>query len=244
MSQAALTQGKVYLVLGSDTAIWDGMDVAQFHCTYALSLFTDPTRNAERVMDPGFRSGLTDSYGTPVKLTWWMMAGNIFRYATNTNIPHPNTMTLHLMKQYQAPAIQRWEDELTLHYNTFVWTDYDGDGKWYWNQAKSFAESSEDFDVTLAEMLLEEEAFPVSFRSGWHAMDNGWQRRLDSLLPYSLHNDWPAVRNDVTEPKGIDQVVCLWAHLPETDFLDNVRRVNASAHKVCLHTRWLPSIPP
>ena len=285
---AALTQGRVYLVLGSDTGIWDGMDVSKYHCTYTLSLFTDPARNAARVMDPAFRSGLTDSYGTPVKLTWWMMAGNIFRHATNTNVPHPNTMTLHLMRQYQGAAVQRWGDELTLHYHTFVWTDYDADGKWYWNQAKSFAESSDDFDVTLAEMLLEEEVFPVSFRSGWHAMDDGWQRRLNTLLPYSLHNDWPAVRSEVTEPidnvydwsrapsvfvpfhpseddyqipgagagwnvrskymsaadsvfmnkifvqaeGGTDQVVCLWAHLPETDFLDNVRKVDSSAHKV------------
>jgi hypothetical protein len=288
--QAALTQGRVYLVLGSDTGIWDGMDVSKYHCTYALGLFTDPVRNAARVMDPAFRSGLTDSYGTPVKLTWWMMAGNIFRHATNTNVPHPNTMTLHLMKQYQGAAVQRWGDELTLHYHTFVWTDYDADGKWYWNQAKSFAESSDDFDVTLAEMLLEEEVFPVSFRSGWHAMDNGWQRRLNTLLPYSLHNDWPAVRSEVAEPidnvydwsrapsvfvpfhpseddyqvpgsgagwnvrskymsaadsafmnkiflqaeEGTDQVVCLWAHLPEADFLDNVRKVDSSAHKVAL----------
>jgi hypothetical protein len=287
-ASAALPQGKVYLVLGSDTGIWEGMDVARFHCTYALGLFTDPARNAATVMDPAFRSGLTDSYGTPVKLTWWMMAGNIFRYATNTDIPHPNTMTLHLMKQYQGAAIRTWGDELTLHYHTFFWSDYDGDGKWYWNQAKQFTESSDDFDATLGEMLLEEEQFPVSFRSGWHAMDNGWQKRLNTLLPYSLHNDWPAKRAQITEPidnvfdwsrasskfvpfhpseadyqlpgtgagwnvrskymasadsafmsaifreaeLGKDQVVCLWAHLPETDFLDNVRKVNTSAHKV------------
>ena len=263
------------------------MDVARYQCTYALTLFTDPLGNAARVMEPAFRSPLIDSYGTPVKLTWWMMAGNIFRHATNTNIPHPNTMTLHLMKKYQGAALAAWGDELSLHYHTFVWTDYDGDGKWYWNQAKAFSESADDFDATLASQLLEEGVFPVSFRSGWHAMDNGWQRRLDELLPYSMHNDWPAKRSDPSEPidneynwsrapgvfvpfhpspedyqvpgtgrgwnvrssymsaadsafmtsifaaaaAGTDQVVCLWAHLPETDFLDNVRKVNASAHK-------------
>jgi hypothetical protein len=284
------SQGNVYLVLGSDTAIWEGMDVSNYQCTYALSLFTDPARNAARVMDPGFRLPLRDSYGTPVKLTWWMMAGNIFRYATNTNIPNPNTMTLHLMKKYQGESIRSWGDELTLHYHTFTWTDYDGDGRYYWNQALSFPETADDFDVTLAEMLLEEETFPVSFRSGWHAMDNSWQQRLDTLLPYSMHNDWPARRVDVTEPLdntfdwsrapstfvpfhpsvtdyqvpgggrgwnvrsaymsgadssfmegifqaaagGTNQVACLWAHLPETDFLDNVRKVDASAHAVAL----------
>ncbi len=285
-SHILFAQGKVYFVLGSDTGIWDGMDVSEYACTYSLSLFTDPARNATRVMDPAFRLPLTDSYGTPVKLTWWMMAGNIFRHATNVNVPHPNTMTLYLMKKYQGEYVRQWGDELTLHYHTFVWSDYDGDGKYYWNQALSFSESSDDFDVTLAEMLLEEETFPVSFRSGWHAMDNGWQQRLDTLLPYCLHNDWPAKHTDLTEPldntydwsrapstfipfhpsptdyqvpgscrgwnvrsmymsgadsvfmdgvfaqaaAGVSQVVCLWAHLPETDFLDNVRKVNTSAH--------------
>ena len=287
-SHVLLSQGKVYLVLGSDTAIWEGMDVARYNCTYALSLYTDPTRNAALVMDPAFRLPLRDSYGTPVKLTWWMMAGNIFRFATNTNVPNPNTMTLHLMKKYHGASIDTWGDELTLHYHTFAWTDYNGDGLYYWNQALSFAETSDDFDVTLAEMLLEEETFPASFRSGWHWMDNAWQQRLDTLLPYSMHNDWPSQRTDLTEPldntfdwsrapstfvpfhpsptdyqvpgsgrgwnvrseymssadstfmwtifaraaAGIDQVVCLWAHLPEADFLDNVRKINSSAHKV------------
>ena len=290
------TGGTVYLVLGSDTGIWEGMNVARYQCTYALTLFTDPARNATAVMQPAFRSGMVDSYGTPVRLTWWMMAGNIFRHATNTNIPHANTMTLHLMKRYQGAAVRTFHDELTLHYHTFVWSDYDADGRWYWNQAHSFAESADDFDVTLAAMLLEEETFPVSFRSGWHAMDNGWQARLDALIPFSLHNDWPAKRSQTTEPidnvydwsrapstfipfhpspsdyqvpgsgagwnvrsrymsaadssfmakifaeaaAGKDQVVCLWAHLPETDFLDNIRKVHASTVKAA--SRY-PGIP-
>src|SRR3989304_4681309 len=145
-SHNLFSQGVVYLVLGSDTAIWESMDVNRYSCTYQISLYTDPARNATRVMDPLFRQSLLDSYGTPVKLTWWMMAGNIFRHATNTNVPHPNTMTMYLMKKYHGSSIQTWGDELTLHYHTFVWTDYDGDGKYYWNQARSFNESSDDFD--------------------------------------------------------------------------------------------------
>ena len=65
-------EGKVYLVLGSDTAIWDAMDVNKYSCTYNLSLFDDPGMNAHRVMDPAFRSQFKDSYGQPMKMTWWM----------------------------------------------------------------------------------------------------------------------------------------------------------------------------
>jgi hypothetical protein len=279
-------QGTVYLVLGSDTAIWEGMSTSRYHNTYNLGLYTDPQRNAYRVMDDEFRNRIVDSNGTPIKLTWWMMAGNIFRYATNRNVPVPNIMTLHLMKRFHLESIEEFGDELSLHYHTFDWFDYSGDGRYWWNQTETFMQLKDDWDVTLAQFLLEENIFPISFRSGWHYMDNEWQQVLDELLPYSLHNDWPAKRTDTTEPldntfdwsrapsefipyrpapddyqvpgdgkgwnvrslflgrvtqqlmddifekasRGIDQVVCLWAHLPELDFLDNIEKVNTHAH--------------
>jgi hypothetical protein len=107
--------GNVYLVLGSDTAIWEGMDTSRYHCHYDIGLYTNQTRNAHKVMDPAFRSSMVDSYGQTMKFTWWMMAGQIFRYADNTDVPVPNTMTLHLMKQYHGAAIEQFGDELTLH---------------------------------------------------------------------------------------------------------------------------------
>ena len=94
--------GKVYFVFGSDTATWEGMDTDRYHCTYAVSLYTDRSRNAYAVMDPAFRQTLRDYYGTPMKLTWWMMCGNIFRYATNTDVPVPNIMTMYLMRRYHG----------------------------------------------------------------------------------------------------------------------------------------------
>jgi hypothetical protein len=283
-------QGKVYLVLGSDTAIWDGMGVDRFNDTYVDALFTDPTNNAYKVMDQSFRSQLLDSYGQTVKFTWWMMGGNIFRYATNRNFPVPNIMTLYLMRKYHGESIKKFGDEITMHYHTFVWTDYDKDGIFWWNQAHKFTESSNDFDVTLAQYLLEENTFPVSFRSGWHYMDNDWQQYLDTLLPFSMHDDWPNVRTTAVEPidnvydwsksskewvpfhpsaddyqlpgslkgwnlrsthiagvdsaamvaifakanAGVDQVACLWGHLPETDFLDNMKKVDKAAHIAAL----------
>jgi len=288
-SPSADSAGKVYLVIGSDTAIWNGMNTGRYNCTYNQSLYTDPTQNAYTVMDPAFRADLVDSYGQPMKMTWWMMAGNIFRYATNTNFPVPNIMTLYLMKKYHGENVFANGDELSLHYHTFYWSDYDKDGIYYWNQSKTFLESLDDFNVTLAQFLLEEQVFPVSFRSGWHYMDNDWQNYLDEwVLPYSLHNDYPSKRLEDSEPidnifdwsqapsefvpyhpakdnyqipgdgpgwnvrsasfqrtryadlmddiflaanNGVDQVACLWAHLPETDFPDNMQVIDSLAHR-------------
>jgi hypothetical protein len=193
--------GEIYLVLGSDTAIWQGMNTSEYYCDYVPDLYTVAGENAYQVMDSAYRNRLLDSYGTPLKLTWWMMAGNIFRYAIDTNIPLPNIMTLYLMKTYHGEQIQLFGDELSLHYHTFQWFDYDNDGRAYWNQSQTFMDCFDDFNVTLAQFLLEEEIFPVSFRSGWHYMDNDWQNYLDDrILPFSMHNDYPARRNDTVEP--------------------------------------------
>ncbi|MBU0474069.1 MAG: T9SS type A sorting domain-containing protein [Bacteroidetes bacterium] len=281
--------GVVYIVLGSDTAIWEGMGTSTFNDFYKIDLFTNSERNTYKVMDPAFRAQFKDSYGTPLKMTWWMMAGNIFRYAKNKNMPVPNIMTLYLMKKYHGENVTINGDELSLHYHTFLWSDYDGDGVYYWNQAKTFLETLDDFKYTLSQFLLEEETFPVSFRSGWHYMDNDWQQYLDQkILPYSMHNDYPAKRIFDEEPidnifdwseatsewipyhpsysnyqvdgtlkgwnlrsahfsttisrnyfdsifakakEGTDQVACIWGHLPEVDFLENIEKLDILAHQ-------------
>ncbi len=189
--------GKVYLVVGSDTAIWnDGstVDVFARHPYYPSDLFTEPSSASFAVMDPAWRGRFTDSAGQPVKFTWWLMGGNIYRDAANLNVPNPNSMVPYLMKKYHGEAVHLFGDELSLHYHTFIWSDYVGAGNYYWNQAQTFQDCREDFDYTLAQYLLDEAIFPVSFRSGWHYMDNEWQQYLDQLLPFTLHDNWPAYK--------------------------------------------------
>ncbi|MDB6030949.1 MAG: hypothetical protein JWM16_1287, partial [Verrucomicrobiales bacterium] len=193
----------VYLVIGSDSAIWNAgttVDVTSRHPHYPQDLYSNPSSVSYKVMETAFRNAFKDSFGQPLKLTWWMHGGNIYRDADNLNVPIPNTMTLYLMKKYHGASIAQLGDELSLHYHTFFWSDYNGDGKFYWNQSKTYHESREDFDVTVAQYLLDEGIFPVSFRSGWHYMDNEWQQELDELLPYNLHNASPRKSSDTIEP--------------------------------------------
>lgn len=279
-------QGNVYLVIGSDTAIWDVMDVAKYNCTYSNSVIPDKTKNFFEVMQSSYRNKFSDSFGNKLKLTWWLMCGNIFRYATNKNVPYANLIVPYQSKKYYGDAFQLFGDELTLHYHTFAWTDYDKDGKYYWNQAKDFSECKDDFYYTLAQLLIEDNIFPVSFRSGWNTMDNTWQAELDKLIPYSMHNEAPAYRLDTTEPldnnfdwrlasqefipyrpspqnyqlagngkgwnlhskyvgyitqsimndiftkaKTRDQVVCLWGHVWDDQFLEYVLKIDSLAKK-------------
>ena len=150
-TQSITKGGEVYLVLGSDTSIWDGLSVGTYHCFFDIDLYTNQSRNAYAVMDPAFRAQFVDSYGTPLKMTWWMMAGNIYRYATNNNIPIPNIMTMYLMKKYHGENVLINGDELSLHYHTFYWSDYDNDGMYFWNQSLTFLEYRDYFDYTLAQ---------------------------------------------------------------------------------------------
>jgi len=276
--------GHVYLVVGSDTAIWNAgntVDVYTRHPHYSQDSFTVPGSPSFQVMDATWRNQYRDSFGQPIKFTWWMMGGDIYRDADNVNVPLANTMTLYLMQKYHGDAIRQFGDELSLHYHTYFWSDYNGDGKFYWNQSRTFNECRADFEVTLAQYLLEQGVFPVSFRSGWHFMDYDWQQHLNQLIPYCFHDDYGAFKawytnepifgvedwshapsafvpfhpstSDYQVPgdspgwnvrsvkmqnmlqahadqmfaqasNGVDQVACLWDHLPE-NFVTNVARI-------------------
>lgn len=200
---AVHAQATVSFVLGSDTST-PGIGIDERAVLYRQSgfeLFRSPTGNAARAMAPALRAAHRDSYGGPLRLTWWMQNGSLYAEALNTNVPLPSTMSTYLMRTAWGSAIDAAGDELTVHYHTWVWNDDDGDGRFRWNQARAFTDAvRDDFDRTLADGLLFEGVYPASFRSGWHFMDDAWQAHLDRRLPFSLHNDAPHVHDDRTEP--------------------------------------------
>ena len=285
----AAEKGKVYLVLGSDTAIWEGLGLTIYDGRYFKGgLYTDPERYAYGVMDSSFRTPMKDSYGRPMKMTWWMMAGNVFERSKNCNIPVRNNITLHLMKKYQQEAINRYDDQLTLHYHNYYWSDYNGDGIFYYNQGLDFRLNQDDYEECLSKYLIEEDVFPISFRSGWHYMDNYWQAYQERFIPFDMSNAYPSKGGGYEEPtnniidwsesptefepyhpnadnyqikgdlkqwrlrslmfapnssriqsslevmfqqaaNGNDQMVCIWSHLPQDDFLPGMQYVHEVA---------------
>ena len=283
--------GKVYLVVGSDTAIWDGLSISQYDNRYFKGdLYADPAGNAHTVMDTSFRLRLRDSFGTPMKMTWWMMAGNVFHLSRNCNIPIRNSITLYLMKKYHMDAITAYDDQLTLHYHNYYWSDTNEDGQYYWNQGLDFLLNKADYEECLMKYLIEDDVFPISFRSGWHYMDNAWQAYQEKFIPFDMSNAYPSYGGDYNEPtnniinwsespaefvpyhpnadnyqipgdlkqwrlrslmftsinwmrenleiifqeaaNGNDQMVCLWSHLPQTDFMLGMDSLNAIANRL------------
>ena len=217
LTHAQDSTAAVHFVYGSDTST-PGINVRDKSSLYhdrGFELFASPTGNAAKVMNESYRDQFKDSFGEPLKMTWWMQGASLYRFAENTNLPFGSTMSLYLMQKYHGDKVEVLGDEMTFHYHTWVWSDINGDGKYWWNQAFNFSETQEDFDIALAEHFLEENMFPVSFRSGWHYMDNEWQQHLNKWIPFSLHNDSPTHTNPTVEP--IDNLID-WGH-STTDFV-------------------------
>lgn len=214
-AQEAPKAGTIYFVLGSDSST-PGINVRDKTAVYksgGFDLFTSPDRNAAKIMNSSFRERFKDSDGKPFRFTWFMQGGSLYKYATNSNIPFPSLMSLYLMQKYNGEALTQLGDEFTYHYHTWVWSDVNGDGKYWWNQTDSFLDARADFFENLAEALIEEDMFPVSFRSGWHYMDNDWQADLNDWVPFSMHNAYPANAKDTVEP--IDNLYT-WNQAPST----------------------------
>jgi Secretion system C-terminal sorting domain len=285
----AAEKGKVYLVIGSDTAIWEGLSITKYDGRYFKSgLYTDPARWGYGVMDSTYRNSMVDSYGTPVKMTWWMMAGNVYHLSNNCNIPIRNNITMYLMKKYHLDALNGYDDQLTLHYHNYYWSDPNGDGDYNYNQGLDFRTNQADYEECLSKFLIEDDVFPISFRSGWHYMDNYWQAYQERFIPFDMSNAYPSHGGDYEEPtnniidwsqspdafvpyhpnadnyqiegdlkqwrlrslmytsmshqdhvetlfreaaNGNDQMVCLWSHLPQDDFLPDLVTLNQKLHE-------------
>ncbi len=193
----AVAPARIYVQVCSDTST-GGINIGSRYIDFpeADETYTTPGGQAARVMSEAYRYAHRDSLGNPIKFTWYMQTGSLYAAGTDSGALLP----YELMEDHHGDAIRRWGDEMAYHYHTWIWSDPNGDGKYYWNQAPDFSYCLEDFDITVAQMLVDRAFYPASFRSGWHYMDNLWQRCLDDLFPYRFENDWPAYRVDSEEP--------------------------------------------
>ena len=188
---------RIYIQVCSDTST-GGINTSQRYIDFPEldNTYTTPEGQAAEVMSEAYRNAHRDSLGNPIRFTWYMQTGSLYAAGTDTGPLLP----YELMEDYHGDAVRRWGDEMAYHYHTWIWSDPNGDGTYYWNQAPDFSYCTEDFDRTVCQMLLDRGFYPSSFRSGWHYMDNLWQRHLDDWFPYRFENDWPAYRIDTEEP--------------------------------------------
>ena len=203
-----INPARVYVQVCSDTST-SALDVNSHYNSFPAldASYTSPSGQAAQVMAESFRDTHRDSLGNTIKFTWYMLVGSMYSCGTNTG----SLLALDLMMDYHGDAIEQWGDELAYHYHTWIWSDPDQDGICHWNQAPEFAPCVDDFEQTVAHMILDRMFYPTSFRSGWHYMDNFFQAYLDDWFPYRFEDDYPNVRTETAEP--IDNVYD-WSRAP------------------------------
>ena len=121
-------RGIVYLIPGSDTSTNPYSLTQSSNMLWPSGLYTNPNMYGYKVLNNSFRNQYRDSYGYPLKMTWWMMGGNVFDLSRNCDIPVRNNFTIYLMQKYHLNAIEQLNDQLSLHYHNYIWSDPNNDG--------------------------------------------------------------------------------------------------------------------
>ncbi len=246
--------GKIYVQFCSDTST-GGLGTNTHYNTFPVDdySYVSPDGQAAQIMAESWRDAHRDSFGNPMKLTWYMNVGSIYSGGVTTGPIFP----YELMMDHHGEAIARWGDEMAYHYHTWFW---DGTA---WTQ-HTFEPCLPDFEMTTAHFILDRNFFPCSFRSGWEWMDNYWNNYLDKWYPYRFEGktpngswtpyhpsstDWRlagdcrgwectrAYTPNVTAAQveaafaaayqGRDQVICYWSHLKEVDFVTKISEVHS-----------------
>lgn len=194
-------KGTVYIIVGTDCSFnpYGGLNYYGGRLWQA-QLYSEPDHSITSIMDTTYRGRYKDSFGTPIKLTWYIMGGNIFDLSVNCNVPIRSNNALYLMQKYHQDKVALFDDQLSFHYHNYRWFDSDGDGTPYWNMGTDFNLSVDDYELTLCKYLIENDVFPISFRSGWHFMDNVWQAYEEKFVPFDFSNAYPNKMGDTREP--------------------------------------------
>lgn len=208
-SAELLPPGKIYFLFSSDTDTWEGLNVNQHYVYLHFGLFSDPSRNAAKVINTAYRAPMRDSFGHTLVVTWYMMDGSMTAPNTNPETIHPWISNLEAMMKFRGDSIQQVGDEIAFHYHDWIWSDPDSNGVFYWNQSTNLDEYRDDFIETIGHIITQGGRMPTAFRSGWHYMSNDWEALIDSLIPYRFEDTSPDVHNDTVEP--LDNIYD-WSH--------------------------------
>ena len=197
----AQEKGTVYIVPATDCSFnpYGGLQVYDGRF-WQSKLYSDQSSSIFTVMDTAYRNNFRDSFGSPVKFTWYLMGGNVFDLSDNCNVPVRSNNAVYLFQKYHLEKAELQDDQVSIHYHNYLWFDSDGDGNPYWNQGMDFNLSEDDYEQTLCKYLVENDVFPVSFRAGWHYMDNAWQAYEERFVPFDYSNNYPFKGGDTHEP--------------------------------------------
>lgn len=147
----------------------------------------------DQTMSEANRLGNVDSFGTPMKLTWYQLAYEMYCHSQ----PADCLLVHNQMEKFKEP-MKRWDDGMAWHYHSAEWYSYYGPSvtepsrqSTYWSQIFTFngTQYMHGTDVGLAEkflsmQVLEKSFYPALVRFGWTWMNNDISKWLDGVIPY------------------------------------------------------------
>jgi hypothetical protein len=245
----------VYIVLSSDTSVWNGTPSLSPGSVLNWNVFSSQTGVLSKVYKDSFRDAHVDSLGKPFKLSWFMHGGAWFNTASNSVA----ISALYHIRKNWGDEISAYGDALEYHFHHYIWNGND------WVQAPTFSETIWEYEWAMSAMMLDEHLFITAFRSGWNYMDNPYEQYLERWAPFRMEgvqsnwlpyhpsfSDWkaagtmkgwearhiymksftPAVANQVfsAASTGADRVVCIWSHQNETDYPEQIAAVDLALH--------------
>lgn len=245
----------VYVVLSSDTSIWNTISggLRVFENEFNFRVFTRRDAVMAGIFDPEFRAAHVDSAGQPFKITWFMLGGAYFTSGINTN---SISTTYLIRRFWEPQILRDGDEvAYHFHHYNFTGSSWDmadtflertWDFDWTFSQALidqslytvSFRSGWNYIDTPYENYL---EAW-IPFRlegGGW--MKNyvpyhpsfanyrqpgtmkGWEARHIYTKSFT-----PTVAGPIfaAAEAGQDQVVCIWSHENESDFVEQMADVD------------------
>ncbi|MDF1546020.1 MAG: hypothetical protein P1R58_13080, partial [bacterium] len=203
IGEADTRRGKIYVVLGLDTEpsyyTENPEDPIPYHGVIDTVNFNNlPGGLIHSAMQTDWRAATADSYGNPVKLTWFLLASEMECQSTFGNC----LITYDLMMHF-AEELQETGDEIGWHYHNTDWVPVTGQVyEGLWSQLTRFDQSRSTGGKvqTLAEdilnkFLMERSWFPSSFRSGWTWENDDLSRWLENVVIYDYSKLTPLTGN-------------------------------------------------
>lgn len=161
----------------------------------------EPGSYLDQAMSETVRLASLDSFGTPIKFTWYQLAYETYCFTTPSDC-----LLVHNQMERFKDSIKRWDDGLAWHYHSAEWYSYYGSNETggrstFWNQVLTFngKQYMHGTDVGLAEkflsmQVLEKSYYPAMLRIGWAWMNNDLSRWIDGIIPYDYVSNAPLTR--------------------------------------------------
>jgi len=193
-----ISAAKLYVAIGVDTEGSTAWDTDTKNQTFSLDDYKTDSGEISEVMNSSLRYSHNDSYGNPFKVTWFIENDHAYDEGINDSDPW---VIFENMTTNFGDNISTYGDQLAWHMHVWDWTDPDEDSTYHWNQITQFTDIEQTWaEKALAQVLIERDFFPSTFRTGWVWMDNNLSSWLEKWIPFDYSNRFNGVATDTTEP--------------------------------------------